>query len=156
MTPLLLAVFFYLCSAVAKAACDTMMFRYDTSVFQRWPQFCNLIELSWRNKYETSQTKPGIRIFIKGRHRLQEWYYRTFNLKYYERFPGSATVFVFLTDGWHLAGFLRALLTTASIWFAFHVEPEISRTVKLIAIAVIMFGDSVVFQLFYSKYFLKK
>src|SRR6478736_5466835 len=30
------------------------------------------------------------------------WYYRFFEIKYKERFPGSATVFVALTDGYHL------------------------------------------------------
>jgi hypothetical protein len=29
-------------------------------------------------------------------------YYRAFGIKYKEAFPGSATVFVFLTDGYHL------------------------------------------------------
>lgn len=29
------------------------------------------------------------------------WYYRFFKIKYKERFPGSATLFVSLTDGYH-------------------------------------------------------
>jgi hypothetical protein len=46
------------------------------------------------------------------------WYYKLFNLKYKERFPGSATVFVALTDGYHLMQMLFLLLLSASI--AFH------------------------------------
>jgi hypothetical protein len=38
------------------------------------------------------------------------WYYKLFNLKYKERFPGSATVFVALTDGYHLFQMLFLLL----------------------------------------------
>lgn len=30
------------------------------------------------------------------------WYYRWFKIKYKERFPGSATIFVFVTDAYHL------------------------------------------------------
>lgn len=35
--------------------------------------------------------------------RKPNWYYRTFNIKYSERFPGSATIFSFVTDAYHLS-----------------------------------------------------
>jgi hypothetical protein len=39
------------------------------------------------------------------------WYYRTFEIPYKERFPGSATIFVSLTDGYHLVQmFMKILL----------------------------------------------
>lgn len=34
------------------------------------------------------------------------WYYKTFGIEHKERFPGSATVFVWLTDGYHFSQFL--------------------------------------------------
>jgi hypothetical protein len=48
------------------------------------------------------------------------YYYKLFNLKYKERFPGSATVFVALTDGYHLCQLLFLLLISGAI--AVHTE----------------------------------
>jgi hypothetical protein len=48
------------------------------------------------------------------------YYYKLFNLKYKERFPGSATIFVALTDGYHLMQFLFLLLISGAI--AVHTE----------------------------------
>lgn len=46
------------------------------------------------------------------------WYYRFFKIKYKERFPLSATLLVFLTDGYHLTQFLFFLFLSLSITFA--------------------------------------
>jgi len=43
------------------------------------------------------------------------WYYRIFKIKYKERFPLSATVFVFLTDGYHLTQWIMIKCIIASI-----------------------------------------
>lgn len=43
------------------------------------------------------------------------WYYRTFNIDYRERFPLSATALVFLTDGMHLMQFVFFLFLSLSI-----------------------------------------
>lgn len=43
------------------------------------------------------------------------WYYRLFRIPYRERFLGSATIFVFLTDGYHLMQFFFKLFLCASI-----------------------------------------
>lgn len=43
------------------------------------------------------------------------WYYRFFKLKYKEAFPGSATIFVIFTDGYHLMQFLFKLFLIASL-----------------------------------------
>jgi hypothetical protein len=48
------------------------------------------------------------------------WYYKLFDIKYKERFPGSATVFVALTDGYHLCQLLFLLLISGAI--AVHTE----------------------------------
>jgi hypothetical protein len=43
------------------------------------------------------------------------YYYKLFNLKYKERFPGSATVFVALTDGYHMMQMVFLLCISAAI-----------------------------------------
>jgi hypothetical protein len=43
------------------------------------------------------------------------WYYRTFRIKYKERFPGSATIFVTFTDGFHLMQFIFKLFLIGSL-----------------------------------------
>lgn len=46
----------------------------------------------------------------------KRWYYLwRFTPKYKERFWGSSTAFVFLTDGWHLLQFIQFKLAMASV-----------------------------------------
>jgi hypothetical protein len=75
-----IAVLFLLSiSGICKAVMDTLQFHYDNSIFTLYNfnnQFWNP-KFSWRNKYSKhSQTV--------------------------ERFPLSTTIFVFITDAWHL------------------------------------------------------
>ncbi len=65
---------------------------------------------SWNNKY----TQP-IEYWPE---RSRNWYQRFFGLEYTERFPGSATIFVFLTDGYHLTQFFFLWCITLSLAFA--------------------------------------
>lgn len=59
---------------------------------------------SWKRKYkEPRQQAPD------------NSYYRFFKIKYKERFPGSATIFVFLTDGYHLCQWFFIKLIVLSI-----------------------------------------
>lgn len=55
---------------------------------------------SWRLKYKFSPLD-----FILMEPAPKTWYYRIFDIAYKERFPGSATIFVWLTDGFHLMQF---------------------------------------------------
>jgi hypothetical protein len=72
---------------------------------------------SWRRKYDRETGPKGGKVLIQA---PTTWYYKLFNLKYKERFPGSATVFVALTDGYHLMQFLFLLLISGAI--AVHTE----------------------------------
>lgn len=49
------------------------------------------------------------------------WYYKFNRLKYRERFPASATIFVFLTDGYHLMQFISLL--SISLAFGVLLDP---------------------------------
>jgi hypothetical protein len=63
--------------------------------------------ISWRRKY--ARTNGLLDDAPKT------WYYKLFNLKYKERFPGSATIFVALTDGYHLMQMVFLLCISAAI-----------------------------------------
>jgi len=90
---LLLAIFFY-------AVISVLKFRYEQSVFTKWPKLFG--PDSWENKYKKFQR---VNYLVAA---PDNWYYRLLNLKYRERFPGSASVFVWLTDGFH---FVQMLFT---------------------------------------------
>jgi hypothetical protein len=97
----LLAIFFYACLSVLK-------FRNDVSIFSRWPKFFG--QDSWRNKYKKHKTLDHLIAAPEF-----SWYYSTFNLFYKERFPGSATIFSWLTDGYHFIQMLFSFSVVVSI-----------------------------------------
>jgi len=69
-------------SAVCKSIQDKIQFHFEKSVFKNLGDFWNPKE-SWKRKYKNLDPGQG------------EW------------FPGSTTIFVSLTDAWHLFGFIR-------------------------------------------------
>lgn len=72
---------------ICKAIKDIIQFDYDNSIFNNQTGFnCRWWnpELSWINKYQR-----GDRTFTK------------------EKFLGSTTIFVFVTDAWHFFGFIQ-------------------------------------------------
>jgi hypothetical protein len=71
-------------AAVCEGVMDTLQFHYTYSVFWHFSnkQFWDPT-ISWRNKYHAADPLAG------------------------PRFPGSTTIFVGLTDAWHLFKFYR-------------------------------------------------
>ena len=91
----LVCLFIY---GVAKAIGDTLLYRYDQSLFSNLSnqEFYDP-SLSWKNKYDltTCQTKAP-------------WYYlNLYTPKYKEAFPYSTTILVAFTDAWHLTNWIR-------------------------------------------------
>ena len=72
------------------------------------------------------------------------------NLKIGEKFLGSSTIFVFVTDLWHLCKFLMLLLLMGAVVF---YQPIFNWWGDLILIYSIF---TVTFELFYSKILIKK
>jgi hypothetical protein len=66
---------------------------------------------SWKNKYKLNHVG-----FVKA---PNTWYYRTFEIRYKEKFPFSATLLVSLTDGYHLTQFFfKAFLSTSFVTYS--------------------------------------
>lgn len=62
--------------------------------------------ISWRRKYKKLIPLVYIMPEVEQWPSWKRWYYKTFKIKYPERFPFSATMLVWLTDGMHLMNFL--------------------------------------------------
>ena len=71
-------------SAIAKSIQDKLQYHFDKSVFKNLGSFWNPKD-SWKNKYKNNDPKQGA------------------------KFLGSTTIFVSLTDSWHLFGLIRDL-----------------------------------------------
>lgn len=93
---------------------DVLFTRWDVCVFRNLnPLFWNP-QVSWKNKWAQPYPQPA----------THEWYYFGFYPEYKERFPYSSTIFVFLTDAWHLAKFLMLLCISLAIVFYEPVSGE--------------------------------
>lgn len=62
---------------------------------------------SWRNKYKSNGA------FMDNA--PNNWYYRFFKIDYKEKFPLSATLLVFLTDGYHFTQWIMIKCLALSI-----------------------------------------
>jgi len=124
MTSLILIIL----AAVLNAVMDILSYRYDISVFSKYPKFNQFTQpaLSWQNKWKNGDRKQG------------------------EKFFGSSTFLVWTTDAWHLSKTLMlACISIAIVTYRPMIHPVID------AIAYwIVFG--IVFELFWSKVFIKK
>jgi hypothetical protein len=98
-------------SGLAKAVQDTLTFHFSSSVFKNLPAWNPI--LSWKNKWKNGDPLQG------------------------ERFWGSSTVFVFVTDAWHLAQFFRINLLFASMIFL-----PIDNILYTVLIARVLFSVS--------------
>ena len=83
-----LGLAFIILASISEAIMDKLQFHYHKCIFKQNPvkydQSFWDASISWQNKYkENSMTEP--------------------------KFYGSTTIFVFLTDAWHLFKFLRNL-----------------------------------------------
>lgn len=87
---LIIAAFFVLLAGMANGVMDDLQFHYYDSIASNWnEQFWNP-EISWRNKYASTEEGALVRP-------LQS------------KFFGSTSFLVFLTDGWHLFKFIFLL-----------------------------------------------
>lgn len=113
---------------------DVLSFRYDRSIFPQQygeqvlgagPDFWNP-EISWRNKWKNGDPQQG------------------------ERVPGSSTVFVFLTDGWHLLQFLMLTFFQLAIALPVVMLLRLRWWWVIIAVIPLKFAFSIGFTIMFS------
>ena len=124
----MLSLLFIILAAILNAVMDILSYRYDLSVFSKYPKLNQFTQpaLSWQNKWKNGDRKQG------------------------ERFFGSSTFLVWTTDAWHLSKTLMlACISIAIVTYSPMIHPIVD------AIAYwIVFG--IVFELFWAKIFLTK
>ncbi len=103
----MISLILFFISGIFDAAKDIISFRYEQSVFAKLnPIFWNPLK-SWKNKYR--------RPIIPGD---KHWYYfGLYTPAMEERFPYSTTLFVGLTDGWHLLKTMYLICTFLGVYF---------------------------------------
>ena len=118
-----------LLSAIAKAIMDVIQFKYYDSIFKEGNSYFWNPSLSWFNKYKNLDPKQGPKFFL------------------------STTILVWTTDAWHLFQmiFLKCLVA-GHVILTFGVSSWWVLWANLIAVI----GFGLVFELFYSRVFIKK
>jgi len=113
---LYLLMFFF--AGVAEAHMDTLQFHFHRSVFA---YFTNSTywdpTISWKNKYKLRDSRYGA------------------------LFPGSTTIFVFITDAWHLMKFFRNIFLFLGLFFACqYVYGDLASSVIAVITARVAYG----------------
>jgi hypothetical protein len=89
------------CYCISQLSIQGKMEGRDATTFGFWTSH------SWMRKYKYDNDFP---------HPAPDnWYYRMFDISYKERFPGSATILVSLTDSYHFFQMLFLLLISAAM-----------------------------------------
>lgn len=126
---------------ISHAVMWVLYFRHEVSIFRKAKPTGFFGKESWKRKYKERQgilkKKEGKELQLADEN---SWYYDFFNIKYKEAFPGSATVFVFITDGYHFVQFIMwtclAVIITLSIdgglWNFIMVRIPISLTFEIL------------------------
>lgn len=125
---MILTCFLLALSGLFKAVSDILQHKYKNSLFVRFNPYFFDPNLSWKNKYKDKDPKNGA------------------------NFLGSTTVFVFLTDAWHLSNFIK--LSCFQLAIAINFADNLLNI--FIYFLVFKIVHNVVFELFYSKILVKK
>ena len=121
----MISIMFWLLACVCNSIMDVLSTRFDVSIFRN---FSNKLfwdwRISWRNKWENG--------FKLNR----------------EKFLFSSSIFVFLTDAWHLFKALMLLFLILSIYFYVPIF-------GILDIPFFFISWGITFELLYNIYFIK-
>jgi hypothetical protein len=122
-----LSILFFILAGAFEGVMDTLQFHYTTSKFYYLNNktFWNP-QISWVNKYKNNDPTMG------------------------EKFLGSTTIFVGLTDAWHLFKLFRTFSFFAGIYFLFIPCGTKSECLYFIIISRFLYGVS--FTYFFNKF----
>jgi hypothetical protein len=138
MTLSIIAITLLIVSAIAEAIMDKLQFHFDDSVFHRlrWNKWWDPT-ISWMNKWKRGDPSNG------------------------EAFPGSSTVFCFVTDAWHFFQFIQLrsligsviLFSTTVIMSFIDWRDWVKYIIAYVVLSIIFSGT---FELFFSIIFKKR
>lgn len=117
----MISIMFWLLACVSNSIMDVLSTRYDVSIFRN---FSNQLfydwRISWRNKWKDGDKSKG------------------------EKFLFASTIFVFLTDAWHLYKALMLMFLILSIYFYVPIF-------GILDIPLFFISWGITFELFYNK-----
>jgi len=127
----MLSILFLSLAGMCNAIMDTLVFHWDTSIFKgsKYEWWANP-EISYRNKWKNnSNSKDG------------------------EKFPGSSTIFVWVTDMWHFTqSFMISFFVLGALSYDGITElTDINWVNILIDFILLKLSFSLTFELFWSK-----
>jgi hypothetical protein len=112
---------FWLLACVCNSIMDVLSTRYDVSIFGNYSnQLFWDWRISWRNKWKLGDKSNG------------------------EKYLFSSSIFVFLTDGWHLFKALMLLFLILTIYFYVPIF-------GILDIPLFFISWGITFELFYNK-----
>lgn len=121
----MISIMFWFLACVCNSIMDVLSTRYDVSIFGNYSnQLFWDWKISWRNKWKNGDILQG------------------------EKFLFSSTIFVFLTDAWHLFKFLMLLFLILSIYFYVPI-------IGIFDIPLFFIIWGITFELFYNFVFFK-
>ncbi|MBC8315548.1 MAG: hypothetical protein H8E51_08590 [Bacteroidetes bacterium] len=128
MTFLIILLVLLTIAGIGKSIMDTLQFHFSASIFKNKGHWWNPKD-SWKNKYKNRDPNQG------------------------EAFPGSTTIFVFVTDAWHFFQFI--FLQSLFISIIMYRLSEYSMTYfgwwgYIIDFLIMSILFRIVFQLFYK------
>jgi hypothetical protein len=112
-------------AGICEAVMDTLQFHYESSIFYCFKKkYFWDPKISWYNKYKNKDPLAG------------------------PRFPFSTTLFVGLTDGWHLFKLLRNLFVVIGVFILLYAIVGFIWALVYVVVARVIFG--LIFTLFYN------
>lgn len=141
ITPILASTIFWALAAFFYAILSILKFRWSESVFNtpRWEKFSDP-NRSWQHKWKKRYAIGGETKLIPA---PNTWYYRTFRLKYQEKFFGSATFLAAFTDLYHAAQWCLFLCLSGAVCMIFLFELE-TRSIWL------FIGEIIAYRVFWG------
>ncbi len=102
---IILGLLFILLGIVCYAVFQILQLKHFKSIWGKTDIYSFFGKQSWVRKYKYyCSSINGMVMFTPIKE--PNWYYKLFKIDFEEKFPGSATIFVFLTDAMHLFQFL--------------------------------------------------
>jgi len=114
-------------SAIAKAAMDKLNFHFYDSIFAKLNHRFWNSEYSWQNKWRDGKPELG------------------------EDYPFSSTLFVFLTDGWHLCQFIFLNTIFLALFFVALHDFSLREAIVNLILLRALFG--LTFELYFKHIF---
>ena len=124
----MIALILLIIAGIFNACMDVLSFRWDTCIFSNFNELYFNPTYSWTNKWKFDD---------KGN-------------KIGEKFFGSSTFLVFLTDFWHLCKFLMLVFISAAIVF---YDPIVNWWADIL---IMYCAFTITFELFYSRILILK